>query len=221
MCELTSLEQREPFHSAMIAIHSWQASHGGCPWSRCSYLQWHGKGATTCPLDTVFLSNGFGKLCVSRKKQSWPNDHSLPLCFFQWNPAATPIQPSLLTVSKHSSIGGSCLLDTMRHPLTIQVALSSPAQITYLVGTSMVLGLSQLHVQRLRLHAAELILGSLSISSRIVCRGIRQIGAAGRMWSWVPFLFPGLCISPPPNSKLLCDLQTLKPRRVNLTWQSM
>jgi len=50
---------REPFHLAMIAIHSWQTGHGGCPLDKCSYLQWHGKGVTTCPKDNVFLSSGF------------------------------------------------------------------------------------------------------------------------------------------------------------------
>ena len=145
----------------------------------------------------------------------------LPLRLFQWNAVATLIQPSPLTVSKHSSICGSgrILLGTMRHPLMIQVALNSPLQITYLLGTSMALDLARLHVWGLRFRAAELILGSLSTSSRIVCQGMRQIGEHGRMWSWVPFLV--LYISPPLNSKLLCNLQTLKPRRVNLTRRSM
>jgi len=55
----------------MIAIHSWQATNGGCPLCGCSYLQWHGKSNTTCPVDKVFLSNGFGKLRVpqSQKKR--------------------------------------------------------------------------------------------------------------------------------------------------------
>ncbi|CAA7261050.1 unnamed protein product [Cyclocybe aegerita] len=52
-------DNREPFHLAMVAIRAWQNTHGGCPLTRCSYIQWHGKNDATCTADHVFLSSGF------------------------------------------------------------------------------------------------------------------------------------------------------------------
>ncbi|KAF5841337.1 hypothetical protein DUNSADRAFT_13414 [Dunaliella salina] len=51
------------FHKASLRIHAWQQSNtspsggGGCQES-CAFLQPHGKGRTTCPDDTVFVSAG-------------------------------------------------------------------------------------------------------------------------------------------------------------------
>ncbi|PPQ99978.1 hypothetical protein CVT24_009557 [Panaeolus cyanescens] len=51
----------EPFHLAMVSIRTWQnAQTGGCPGATCAYLQWHGKGSSTCSSDNVFLSSGLG-----------------------------------------------------------------------------------------------------------------------------------------------------------------
>ncbi|KAF8890827.1 hypothetical protein CPB84DRAFT_1784621 [Gymnopilus junonius] len=44
---------------------------GGCPSSSCAFLQFHGKGASTCPGDDIFLSSGLGNSTAS---QSWYTD---------------------------------------------------------------------------------------------------------------------------------------------------
>ncbi|KAF5343454.1 hypothetical protein D9758_011841 [Tetrapyrgos nigripes] len=48
----------EPFNVANRAIRAWQNLHGGCPLKTCAYLQIHGKAASTCPSDTMFISSG-------------------------------------------------------------------------------------------------------------------------------------------------------------------
>jgi len=55
----------EPFNIANRAIRAWQNAHGGCPHETCAYLQMHGKGASSCSADTMFISSGLGHSNVS------------------------------------------------------------------------------------------------------------------------------------------------------------
>ncbi|PPQ99979.1 hypothetical protein CVT24_009558 [Panaeolus cyanescens] len=49
----------EPFHIAMSVVRNWQnAQTGGCPSATCGYVQWHGKGSSSCAADNVFMSSG-------------------------------------------------------------------------------------------------------------------------------------------------------------------
>jgi len=48
----------EPFFDANRAIWEWQTQNGGCPSSSCAFIQFHGKAATTCAQDGIFLSTG-------------------------------------------------------------------------------------------------------------------------------------------------------------------
>ncbi|KAG7440902.1 uncharacterized protein BT62DRAFT_1047346 [Guyanagaster necrorhizus] len=48
----------EPFNDANRAIWAWQNVNGGCPTSRCAFIQFHGKSPTTCLYDQIFLSSG-------------------------------------------------------------------------------------------------------------------------------------------------------------------
>ncbi|TEB23879.1 hypothetical protein FA13DRAFT_1739678 [Coprinellus micaceus] len=50
----------EPFFDAFVAIYQWQQQQGGCYSKSCAFIQVHGKGGTTCPLDQIFLSTGLG-----------------------------------------------------------------------------------------------------------------------------------------------------------------
>ncbi|KIK55961.1 hypothetical protein GYMLUDRAFT_47427 [Collybiopsis luxurians FD-317 M1] len=50
----------EPFNAANRAIRTWQDINGRCPRKTCAYLQIHGKGASSCPTDTIFISSGLG-----------------------------------------------------------------------------------------------------------------------------------------------------------------
>ncbi|KAF5391592.1 hypothetical protein D9757_002543 [Collybiopsis confluens] len=52
----------EPFNAANRVIRTWQNQNqnGGCPLETCAYLQIHGKGASLCPTDTIFISSGLG-----------------------------------------------------------------------------------------------------------------------------------------------------------------
>jgi hypothetical protein len=50
----------EPFFSASKIIKTWQHAHGGCPASSCAFIQMHGKAASSCPMDTMFMSSGIG-----------------------------------------------------------------------------------------------------------------------------------------------------------------
>ncbi|KAG5643861.1 hypothetical protein DXG03_009545 [Asterophora parasitica] len=52
----------EPFYDASLAIYTAQLSHPhGCPETHCAFIQLHGKSASTCPTDHIFLSAGLGK----------------------------------------------------------------------------------------------------------------------------------------------------------------
>ncbi|KAJ7651838.1 hypothetical protein B0H17DRAFT_958245 [Mycena rosella] len=55
----------EPFFSASKTIRAWQLSNGGCPAQTCAFIQMHGKGVSSCPTDTMFLSSGIGRSAAS------------------------------------------------------------------------------------------------------------------------------------------------------------
>ncbi|KAJ7900042.1 hypothetical protein B0H14DRAFT_2331450, partial [Mycena olivaceomarginata] len=61
----------EPFFSASKTIRNWQYANGGCPSQSCAFIQIHGKGANTCPTDTMFLSAGIGR---SSNSVAWYTD---------------------------------------------------------------------------------------------------------------------------------------------------
>ncbi|PPQ94226.1 hypothetical protein CVT25_006652 [Psilocybe cyanescens] len=61
----------EPFFDANVAIYEWQHQRLGCPPSSCGFLQLHGKGASTCSSDQIFLSSGIGN---SSSSQAWYTD---------------------------------------------------------------------------------------------------------------------------------------------------
>ncbi|KAJ7152570.1 hypothetical protein C8R46DRAFT_1303124 [Mycena filopes] len=55
----------EPFFSASKTIRVWQHAKDGCPAPSCAFIQMHGKGASSCPTDTMFLSSGIGRSSAS------------------------------------------------------------------------------------------------------------------------------------------------------------
>ncbi|KAJ7139204.1 hypothetical protein C8R44DRAFT_764045 [Mycena epipterygia] len=61
----------EPFFSASKTIRSWQHANGGCLAQSCAFIQMHGKGASSCPTDTMFLSSGISRSAASI---SWYTD---------------------------------------------------------------------------------------------------------------------------------------------------
>ncbi|KAJ7022971.1 hypothetical protein C8F04DRAFT_1213430 [Mycena alexandri] len=61
----------EPFVSASKTIREWQHANDGCPTQSCAFIQMHGKGATSCPTDTMFLSSGLGR---SNASVAWYTD---------------------------------------------------------------------------------------------------------------------------------------------------
>ncbi|KAJ6613953.1 hypothetical protein B0H10DRAFT_2046820 [Mycena sp. CBHHK59/15] len=61
----------EPFFTAAKAIQAWQTENGGCPTQSCAFIQMHGKAASTCPTDTMFLSAGIGN---SKASVAWYTD---------------------------------------------------------------------------------------------------------------------------------------------------
>ncbi|KAG7086010.1 hypothetical protein E1B28_003533 [Marasmius oreades] len=62
---------KEPFVQASFRIAKWQKGQGGCPASSCAFIQMHGKGASSCPQDTMFLSSGLGN---SASSVAWYTD---------------------------------------------------------------------------------------------------------------------------------------------------
>ncbi|KAJ6531659.1 hypothetical protein DFH09DRAFT_1183029 [Mycena vulgaris] len=61
----------EPFFSASKVIRAWQEANGGCPAQSCAFIQMHGKAASTCPTDTMFLSSGIAR---STPSLAWYTD---------------------------------------------------------------------------------------------------------------------------------------------------
>ncbi|KIM37757.1 hypothetical protein M413DRAFT_448272 [Hebeloma cylindrosporum] len=73
----------EPFFDASVSIYDWQQEQGGCPSSTCAFVQFHGKGPSTCASDDVFLSSGIGNSPASKTWYSDPTDR--PIKRFQQN----------------------------------------------------------------------------------------------------------------------------------------
>ncbi|KAJ7594868.1 hypothetical protein C8J56DRAFT_778146 [Mycena floridula] len=70
-------DDHEPFNIANRAIRAWQdLNNGGCPSETCAYIQIHGKGASSCPLDTMFISSGLGNSALS--SEWYQNEPNLP-----------------------------------------------------------------------------------------------------------------------------------------------
>jgi len=98
----------EPFFDASLAIHAWQSSNGGCPAASCAFIQFHGKGSTTCPTDQVFISTGLGH---GDKAKQWYTDSidrpikrlqmHLRLVFPTWNISMPSDSPCTLTATKN------------------------------------------------------------------------------------------------------------------------
>ncbi|KAF9459410.1 hypothetical protein BDZ94DRAFT_1312430 [Collybia nuda] len=51
----------ELFYETNKVINSWQTENGGCASSSCAFIQFHGKSASTCSSDDIFLSTGLGR----------------------------------------------------------------------------------------------------------------------------------------------------------------
>lgn len=65
------------FHSANLAIIKWQLNQSqGCPWRKCSFIQFHGKAKTSCNKTSVFLSTGLGR---SSEALAFYKNKSLPI----------------------------------------------------------------------------------------------------------------------------------------------
>ncbi|KAF7329545.1 hypothetical protein MKEN_00217300 [Mycena kentingensis (nom. inval.)] len=82
-------DTEEPFFAVNAAIRAYLAANGGCPNPSCAFIQFHGKSASTCPTDTMFVSAGLGR---SASSLAWYTDadasrpavrlaHSLMLAF--------------------------------------------------------------------------------------------------------------------------------------------
>ncbi|KAG6811717.1 hypothetical protein H0H92_006118 [Tricholoma furcatifolium] len=53
--------KEEPFYDATRTIYDWQMNNGdGCPSPKCAFIQFHGKGPSTCRSDHMFVSAGLG-----------------------------------------------------------------------------------------------------------------------------------------------------------------
>lgn len=98
---------REPFFDASLAIHSWQQRRG-CPSSTCAYIQMHGKGSSTCPLDQVFISAGLGHSPTSKAWYLDSNDRPvkrlkghLQLTFPAWSVSLPPDSSCVLTATRN------------------------------------------------------------------------------------------------------------------------
>ncbi|KAJ4471568.1 hypothetical protein J3R30DRAFT_1095094 [Lentinula aciculospora] len=66
----------EPFSVANREIREWQNANGGCPSETCAYVQFHGKAASSCAADTMFISSGLGN---SNSAISWYQDLSFDI----------------------------------------------------------------------------------------------------------------------------------------------
>lgn len=57
---MVKLLQSELFFETNKAISAWQHENGGCASRSCAFIQFHGKSASTCSSDQMFLSSGLG-----------------------------------------------------------------------------------------------------------------------------------------------------------------
>ncbi|KAJ3936000.1 MAG: hypothetical protein NXY57DRAFT_886770 [Lentinula lateritia] len=106
---------REPFSVANLVIREWQNAHGGCPSETCAYVQFHGKAASSCAADTMFISSGLGN---SDSSLSWYEDHSLNIparrlrdiartMFPNWNASLPSDDPTcVLTATSNGNVFG-------------------------------------------------------------------------------------------------------------------
>jgi len=58
-------DNEQPFFAAGVALYNAQIAQAGCPAATCGFVQFHGKGNTTCTSDNMFLSAGIGKFSGS------------------------------------------------------------------------------------------------------------------------------------------------------------
>ncbi|KAG6818833.1 hypothetical protein H0H93_001239 [Arthromyces matolae] len=100
--------KEEPFYDATRAIFDWQSSNGGCPSNHCAFIQLHGKGASTCPMDQMFVSAGLGTdpasldwYATSPAKPFNLLLSSLQLAFPTWNVSSPLTSPCELTATKN------------------------------------------------------------------------------------------------------------------------
>ncbi|KAJ7649446.1 hypothetical protein DFH06DRAFT_1331812 [Mycena polygramma] len=98
----------EPFFHASKIIREWQHVNGGCSAASCAFIQLHGKGASSCPTDTMFLSSGIGRSSAS---VAWYTDAvdrpikrlkaELGAAFPAWNVSLPSDSPCHLTATNN------------------------------------------------------------------------------------------------------------------------
>ncbi|RDB18315.1 hypothetical protein Hypma_000535 [Hypsizygus marmoreus] len=98
----------EPFYDATKAIFTWQRANGGCNSNSCAFIQFHGKGPSTCSSDHAFLSSGLG---TSPSSISWYKDNvtrpikrlkaQLQVVFPMWNISLPTDSKCALTATKN------------------------------------------------------------------------------------------------------------------------
>lgn len=65
------------FHTANLAIMKWQLSQQqGCPWQKCSFIQFHGEASSLCSATSIFLSAGLG---TSSESLEFYKNNNLPV----------------------------------------------------------------------------------------------------------------------------------------------
>ncbi|THU86565.1 hypothetical protein K435DRAFT_763266 [Dendrothele bispora CBS 962.96] len=64
-------DDNELFNVASKIIYKWQQAQGGCPSATCAFIQMHGKGASACSTDQMFLSSGLAR---SSSSLAWYTD---------------------------------------------------------------------------------------------------------------------------------------------------
>ncbi|KNZ77950.1 hypothetical protein J132_02890 [Termitomyces sp. J132] len=67
--------KEEPLYDAIRTIYRWQEQRHGCPSDRCAYIQFHGKGASACRTDHIFISAGLGN---DDDSKAWYDDNTRP-----------------------------------------------------------------------------------------------------------------------------------------------
>ncbi|TFK65864.1 hypothetical protein BDN72DRAFT_772852 [Pluteus cervinus] len=107
-------DDAQPFFTASLSLYEWQMAQGGCPPSTCAFIQFHGKGPSTCPTDTMFLSTGLGMSSFRRNSSSWYTDsidrpikrlqQNLKQVFPDWN-ATLPSDSTCSLVAANNIVG--------------------------------------------------------------------------------------------------------------------
>ncbi|KAG5651064.1 hypothetical protein H0H81_009999 [Sphagnurus paluster] len=94
----------EPFYDANRSIYSWQTAQGGCPAPSCAFIQFHGKGPSTCPADHIFLSTGLSNNAWYGDSVTRPVKRlkaQLQLTFPTWNISLPIDSACTLTATKN------------------------------------------------------------------------------------------------------------------------